>query len=347
MRGKSNSAYSNVTYSTEGLLTLWIVNITGDQAFVMRILWYEYMCPEEGAEQLEALRIQYYNYTISISTREILSASGSFYLINMSSLTYNIEDRTSQLAGDIGEETWYWLPKNLYLGAVVSISWTRDMPWNVDNSTYTVTDETIIDILGKPQACWMLHMPLTSSIDGTWNYTEIIYSDKDVGIPLGIIGKGWALDESSLAEYTLQFIDTNVDAGPQTYVFVVVADSQTFYVVVVTNSTIPMDNFAFSQGDMKVSYNVTGPDETTGFCNVTIPKELLEGPWSVWVGSEAIVPDVDENGNYTYLYFQYNHSTHLIRIFGSWVIPEFSATLMQALLLTTAVLVIITSRRKK
>jgi hypothetical protein len=99
----------------------------------------------------------------------------------MTSLTYRTEDRTPLLAGDVGEETFCWLPKNLYVGATVNITWTHDWPSEVDNGTYTVTGEKIISALDKPQDCWILHLPPTPSIDGSWNWLETYYSDKDVG----------------------------------------------------------------------------------------------------------------------------------------------------------------------
>jgi len=211
------SGETNITYYIEGLFTIWVVNVTGDEAFVHRIFWFEQVSAAEGLEELEAARIQYYDYTINTNTREILNAAGSIYRINMTSLTYSVEDRTSLLAGDIGEETWYWLPKNLYLGAVISISWPYDMPSLVDNGTYTVTGEKMVNAFGKPQECWTLCMPPTPSIDGTWNYTETYYSDKDVGIFLVCLTDGWTVDGNSAFVSVLQSIDTNVDLGPSTY----------------------------------------------------------------------------------------------------------------------------------
>jgi hypothetical protein len=211
------SGATNVTYYNEGLCTFWVVNVTGDEAFVHRILWFEQVSAAEGLEELEAAGIQYYNYTINTNTRKILNVAGSFYGINMTSLAYTRKDRTSQLAGDIGEETYCWLPKNLNIGATVNITWNYDLPDRIDNGTYTVTGEKIINVLDKPQACWILYMPPTSSIDGTWNYSQTFYSDKDVGIPLESVSKGWAVDGSSAYMDNCWLIDSNVDLGPSTY----------------------------------------------------------------------------------------------------------------------------------
>ena len=346
------SGETNITYYVEGLCTIWVANLAGDEAFVHRIFWFETVSAAEGLEELEAARIQYYNYIIDTNTREILNAAGSIYRINMTSLTYSVEDRTSLLAGDIGEETWYWLPKNLYLGAVVSISWTYDMPSMVDNGTYTVTGKKIVNTLGNPQASWILHIPITPSIDGTWNYTENWSSDEDVGIPLGVVTEGWAVDGNEAYIETLSLIDTNVYLGPSTYVFQVVADSQTFNITVVTNSTIPTQTFNFSQGQKMISFSVTGLSGTAGFCNITIPRTLVDctnlDEWVIFANGTDISGNCHKNrdADYTYICIPYNHSVQPIVVKGTWVIPEFPTAIIMPLFMLATLLAVIVYRRK-
>lgn len=212
------SGTTNVTYYEEYLLTRWVVNVTDDEALVYKILWGDYICEAEGVEELEAVEILYFSYRISKTNREILEATGSSYVVNMTSLTYvGPEDLTPLLAGDIGEETYCWLPTNLYLGAAVNITWTFDRPWKLDNATYNVVNEETISVFGKPQACWILYLPPTRSIDGTWNHSETYYSDKDTGIPLHEFGTGEAVDGRSAYASRAWFIDSNIDLGPSTY----------------------------------------------------------------------------------------------------------------------------------
>ena len=319
---------TNVTYYYEGLFSWWVVNVTDDEALVYKILWGNYICEAEGIRELEYVEIWYTVYHIGITTREIVEVISSFYYnVNMTSLTYDGPyDLISELAGDIGEETYCWLPTNLYLGAYVNITWTMDRPWKLDNATYTVVDEEIISALGEQQASWVLYLPPTSSIDGMWNYSENYYSDKDTGIPLRCMGEYWAVDGSEAYEWDHQLIDTNVDLGPQTYVFPVVVDDQAFYVVVVTSSIIPVETFDFSKEEKKISYNVTGTNGTLGFCNVTIPKDLLSASDEEW---QVIVDDtqitdfvVTENATHTFLYFTHSHSAKLVRIIGTEVLEE-------------------------
>jgi hypothetical protein len=212
------SGATNVTYYWEGLLLWWVVNVNNDEATVYSVRWYDRVCEGEGVEELEDVEIRYFSYRIGITTREILDATGAQLLVNMTSLTYDGPyDLTSGLAGDIGEETYCWLPTNLYSGAYVNITWTFDGSWRLDNATFTVIDEEIVSALDDTQACWVLYLPSTSSIDGTWNHSQTWYSDKDAGIPLRFVWEGWAVDGSSAFDHALQLIDTNVDLGPYTY----------------------------------------------------------------------------------------------------------------------------------
>jgi hypothetical protein len=347
------SGATNVTYYNEGLYTFWVVNVTGGEALVHRIFWSERICAAEGVKELEAASIQYINYTINVNTREILRISGLVYGVNMTSLTYSMEDRTALLAGDVGEETYCWLPKNLNIGATVNITWTYDLPDSIDNGTYTVTGEKIINVLDKPQACWILYMSPTLSINGKWNISETIYSDKDVGIPLGFVGKEWAIDGSSVDSYLFEFVDTNVDLGPQTYIFPVVVDSQTFQIVVVTNSTIPVQTFNFSKENKELGFNVTGPSGTSGFCNVTIPRTMLDcaslDEWVIFANGTDISNAClkSRNANYTYIFIPYTHSAQLIQVKCTWVVREFPSVIIVLLFTISTLLAAIVYRRKR
>jgi len=346
------SGATNITYFNEGLFMWWVADVTGTEALVHRIFWYEHISEAGDAEELESVGIQFYNYTMDINTREILRAVGLFYRVNMTSLTIQIEDRTPQLAGDVGEETYCWFPTNLNIGARVNITWTCDWPSSIDNATYTVKDEKIVNSLGNPQASWILHMPITPSIDGTWNYTENWYSDKDVGIPLGAISEGWAVDGNEAYIETLSLIDTNVYLGPSTYVFQAVADSQTFNITVVTNSTIPTQTFNFSQGQKMISFSVTGLSGTAGFCNITIPRTLVDctnlTEWVIFANGTDIGGNCHRNrdADYTYICIPYNHSIQPIVVKGTWVVPEFPTAIILPLFMMTTLLAVIVYKRK-
>ena len=206
------SGATNVTYYNEGLWTWFVAEVTDDVAVVNMIMWSERVCEAEGVGELEEVTIRYFSYRISITTRGILDITGSGYGINMTSLSWWGWEIPS-LANDIGERTYCWLPTNLYIGANVGITWTTDE--TLDNATYTVTDEKIIGALGETQACWLLYLPPTTTVDGESRVTETFYSDKDVGIALQYISKSEAVDASSAYVGTMRLMDTNINLGPE------------------------------------------------------------------------------------------------------------------------------------
>jgi len=348
------SGATNVTYYYEGLLSQWVINVTDDEAMVYNIYWGDNLCNAEGIEELESVDVYYRVYSIDVTTREILDVIGTLYGVNMTSLTYvGPLNLTSLLLADIGEETYCWFPTDLYIGATVNITWPRDMPSGLDNATYTVTNEKIMSVFGEPQTSWVLYLPPKPSIDGTWSYTDTYYSDKDVGIPLYEFCKGEAVNGGSAYVETISLIDTNVYLGPSTYVFQAVADSQTFNITVVTNSTIPTQTFNFSQGEKKISFNVTGLSGTPGFCNITIPRTMVDctnlDEWIIFANGTDISSICIKNRDtdYTYIYIPYNHSVQPIVVKGTWVVPEFPTAIIMPLFMIATLLAVIVYKRKQ
>jgi len=119
--------------------------------------------------------------------------------------------------------------------------------------------------------------------------------------------------------------NVEVSAEPSAFAFVreymeVLWDQNIFYVVVESNSTI--SEFNFVQTEKEINFNVTGPDVTVGFCNATIPKELLNADpvdWIVLIDAAVISPIISANETHTMLYFTYSHTTHQVRIIGTHV----------------------------
>lgn len=89
-------------------------------------------------------------------------------------------------------------------------------------------------------------------------------------------------------------------------------------VTVISNSTIA--SFNFNESLARISFNATGSLGTLGFCNVTIPKNLLnvsEPPpkiWSVTIDGIFTSFTLTENSTYTSLIFPYAHTTHKVQI---------------------------------
>jgi len=117
-----------------------------------------------------------------------------------------------------------------------------------------------------------------------------------------------------------------------------------YFIDVTTNSTI--SSFSFNETEKSISFNVTGPDDSKGFCIAAIPRDVAEDLWQSnftvffdgeqWTSFESWT--CAEN---TYIYINYIHSEHQILI-----IPEFSSFLILPLLMTATLLAIIVFRRK-
>jgi len=150
---------------------------------------------------------------------------------------------------------------------------------------------------------------------------------------------------------TPQIIDANnIDRYPllipfmtDFYVFDVgIWEWTPFFVYIESNSTV--SEFSFDPEGTRIRFNVMGENETTGFCNVTIPKGLLntEGSWVVLVDGVIVTPiTVNEDAINKYLYFTYYHSSKTIVIIGTDAIPEFPSWIILPLLMILTLIGII------
>jgi parallel beta-helix repeat protein len=120
-----------------------------------------------------------------------------------------------------------------------------------------------------------------------------------------------------------------------------------YFVDVVSNSTVSDFYFNPAEGAF-VKFNVTGKTGT-GFCRVAIPKDLLwvqDGQWNVLINNQPTSYTMFEDGEFTYLYFTYNHSTKTVLIQGTNVIPEFpTTTALFAFLIATAITTILIKKK--
>jgi len=140
--------------------------------------------------------------------------------------------------------------------------------------------------------------------------------------------------------------------GPFSFFNACVWDETTYYVHTVSNSTI--SDFYFSRDDKLVSFNVNGTVDTTGFCRVTIPRELMWcdtlEEWNVTVNDNPpTYLKAMEDADHTYLYFTYNHTIHNVEITSTYVIPEFltGASMLFILIMLTVAIAIYKRRPLK
>jgi hypothetical protein len=164
-------------------------------------------------------------------------------------------------------------------------------------------------------------------------------------ISLSLGGEGVTVEVDSDGDGVLEYKFTSdseltrneflVQTGQsELYSYSIVWGEETFTVSVESNSTV--GNFAFSQPDKEIGFDVSGSADTIGFCNVSTPKALLyaaPGDWMVLIDGASMPPIITENLTHCCLYFTYAHSTHEVQIVGTWVIgpppppPTYSLTI--------------------
>jgi hypothetical protein len=124
----------------------------------------------------------------------------------------------------------------------------------------------------------------------------------------------------------------------------------TYYIPIFTNSTV--SNFNFDPDAKRISFNVTG---TTGmgFCNITIPRSLLDvtvGNWTVKIDGIPLLPEnftVTQNDDYVFIYLTYSHSDHTIEIVGTWVVTEFPPNMLPPILVILSFIAAIIAVKKR
>jgi len=136
----------------------------------------------------------------------------------------------------------------------------------------------------------------------------------------------------------------------------VVWESETYYVMTKSNSTIT--DLALEQPSKSLTFWMGGENDTRGYVNVTIPKSLLHlNPskqpfeWMVFIGSAPLtIPTPVANATHTFIYLEYNHPAPrcetAITIMGNEVIPEFPSIMILPLLMTIAMLTVVFTKKK-
>jgi hypothetical protein len=127
-------------------------------------------------------------------------------------------------------------------------------------------------------------------------------------------------------------------------------NNKSYSVGIDSNSTL--SNFSFNATAKTLSFDVTGTNGTMGFCRVAIPNMLMScaslNDWIVKVNG-TLVGDrtITTSGNYTYIYFQYHHSTETVQIASTIAIPELQPLMLMPLLMIITLLAAIVSKRKR
>lgn len=173
----------------------------------------------------------------------------------------------------------------------------------------------------------------------------------DTGYPYG--GNFWSTytgsDENKDAiGDTPHIIDSNnTDNYPLMGIFSIFNAYQGNYVSVVSNSTIDDLNYVPSNKTIRIRVSNSTPAQTFGFCRISIPHALMNGPFNVIIDGARpsyVNYTLYDNGTDRWIYFSYQHSTREIVI----IVSEFqSIILLPAFMMATLLATIMYTRRKR
>ena len=157
----------------------------------------------------------------------------------------------------------------------------------------------------------------------TWNGTSWEENNRDFMIR-AVVGEdtGQVIPDLTILDHTI------------------IAEGIDFHVITASSSTIT--NCQFNKDDKEFSFNVNESINSYGYCNVTIPNELLGGPFSI-TSNDLTVNEVTSSGNstHTWLHFTYPQNSNIIEITGTTAIPEFPSWIILPLLLVSTFSVIV------
>jgi parallel beta-helix repeat protein len=129
-------------------------------------------------------------------------------------------------------------------------------------------------------------------------------------------------------------------------------NNTSYNVDMVSKSNITDFNFnPYATPHPALSFDVEGTNGTIGFCRIVIPRDMMwcanSADWVITVGGNLTAADsIVEDGNYTYIYFTYTHSTKTVQIQSTHAVPEFQPFLILPLLIIVTLLAVVARKRK-
>jgi hypothetical protein len=224
---------------------------------------------------------------------------------------------------------------------------TGELEIQIPNATFVWVGDTQIVTIPDPIAGnYTTRLVGTSETWSTYELsieaiseTEVLYAETHENI----ISKGQTYESTTTIMSVGDEIKTEL---LPTTIFNVVWENVYYPVTIFSNSTVT--HFIFNQTMAQISFKVTDESGTMGYCNVTIPNNLIWGDFTVLVNGDPTIDLIrKDNTTHISLYFTYElQSTKTVQIVGSEVIPEFSLFLILPLFAVSTLLAVTLYRRK-
>lgn len=222
----------------------------------------------------------------------------------------------------------YFYPSTITIGSSINLTgylWPRLFA--------TINLESSLDEGGT----WITFASVNTTSDGDYSYvwTPTLGTCK--------VRASWEGDEVCEG-YTSSERSLTVEETEET--FRIYVDYRPFDIKVKCNSTLSI--FSFNKTEMTISFQLAGISETVGYCNVSFPKELLGGPYTILINNLPPDTSSETSNDETFLYFTFTfNSTCNVKIIGETVIPEFPNILLLLFILVTFLAIIIRKNETK
>lgn len=117
-----------------------------------------------------------------------------------------------------------------------------------------------------------------------------------------------------------------------------------YIISVSTNSTVT--DFEFNQPKKTESFQILMTDGLSGYYNITIPKDLLNGDFKIFIDNSTINFTITQNSTHSFLSFSYLNRAQKVKILGTTVISEQSFALFIAMCVISAIVVIYRTKQQ-
>jgi parallel beta-helix repeat protein len=164
-------------------------------------------------------------------------------------------------------------------------------------------------------------LQISYSLDSGTSWNNITVVNTDVN---GNYSAAWLPPDIGTYQIKVSWEGNATIPRTFTVVYLVVASQTNDLISVASNSTITL--FELNTGTQELTFNVSGPFETTGYVKIYISKALFRNVTeaAVYLDGEQIEYTVLSTDESWILYFAYSHSTHSVSVKLTNAAPESS-----------------------